>query len=212
MPILANPTPFTATDSTDASTSSVAAIQPVVLDPAEQQLAHEIVTLFNCHTEVHSAAASTKVQLKEIRMQLAERLYQMKAILARPGRAGQWSGFLSANQIPRATADRLVGRYRRSIGEPENGLSESILDPTEQEIQKLVRVVWNRVEKKLGSRKAVYQFISGLITTAGLASEVREGGVFVLGPASEQPDVVASRENPERVSTPVTDLLEQEQL
>jgi hypothetical protein len=55
----------------------------------EQKLADEIRQLWAVHVEAQTVVKKTKTELKAIRQRLGERLYEMKQILARPGRNGQ---------------------------------------------------------------------------------------------------------------------------
>jgi hypothetical protein len=71
----------------------------------------------------------------------------MKELLAKPGRDGQWSGFLRERNIPRATGDRLVARHQRSLNPDANRLSEPVSEPTEEEVQ----IGWDAVAQPRSS-------------------------------------------------------------
>jgi hypothetical protein len=190
MPVLADPTPFTETDSRDA-----AAAQPIIPDPVEEQLTQEINALWTCHTQVNSAVTATKEELRKLRLQLGEQLHRMKELLARPGRGGQWSSFLAENMIPRTSGDRFIREYQHYVNPPQNRTTGAITDPSDDEIGRLVKAVWGRLEKKLGSRRAVYLFLTKLTVASGLASDWREGGVFVSDPTTERTEVIAVPEH-----------------
>ena len=91
---------------------------------------------------------------------VGEQLCQMKDVLARPGRGGQWSSFLMERGIPRATADRLVARHQRSLDPDANRLSEPVSEPTEEEVQKLFTSVWPKLRRTLRSRESLHLFIN----------------------------------------------------
>ncbi|HEX8800585.1 MAG TPA: hypothetical protein VF772_18335 [Terriglobales bacterium] len=82
---------------------------------AERKLATDINDLWSMHIQAQNTVATTKEELKVIRQRLGKRLIDMKLLLARPGRNGQWSSFLQEHGIPRTIADRLVARHERSL-------------------------------------------------------------------------------------------------
>jgi hypothetical protein len=94
------------------------------------------------HSPYHRA---TNEELRVLRAKLGEQLSEMKQMLAKPGRGGQWSSFLEERQIPRATADRLVARHLRSLDPDANRLSEPVSEPTEEEVQRLFIAVWPKL-------------------------------------------------------------------
>ena len=54
----------------------------------EQRLADEIRQLWAVHVEAKTTVKNTRADLKAIRELLGERLYELKQLLARPGRNG----------------------------------------------------------------------------------------------------------------------------
>ena len=68
----------------------------------EQRLADEIGQLWEGHAQAKTTVTKTKEELKAIRELLSERLYELKQLLARPGRCGQWSSWLKERKISRA--------------------------------------------------------------------------------------------------------------
>lgn len=91
----------------------------------------------------------TNQKAREIRQHLGRLLFHLKQVLANPGRDGKWSSFLKERKIPRATADRLVTRHQQSLDPDANRLSESIPEPTEEEVQKVFSSVWPRLRRVL---------------------------------------------------------------
>ena len=87
----------------------------------ETQLTEEISGLWTEHTRLSADRRATAKDLRKIRASLAERLAAMKSLLSRPGRLGQWRGWLRQRGIPRSTADRLVSRHAETLcAENEN--------------------------------------------------------------------------------------------
>lgn len=82
----------------------------------------------------------------------------MKQRLARPGRGGQWSSFLSLPNIniPRTSADRLVNAHLKSLTPVESGPTGAVPELTDAEIEELAEAVWMKLRKKLGSKREVY--------------------------------------------------------
>jgi hypothetical protein len=133
---------------------------------AERKLTTDINYLWSVHVQAQNTVATTKDELKVIRQRLGERLHEMKLLLARPGRNGQWSSFLQQQGIPRSTADRLVAGHERSRAPETNCVSDAIHEPTEQDIQKLFTSVWPRLAKTLTTPESVYDFVRCILTRA----------------------------------------------
>jgi hypothetical protein len=81
----------------------------------EATLTQEIADLWSVHSQTQTVLGRTKEELRTLRHELGHRLYKMKLLLASPGRGGQWSKFLSAQRIPRASADRYAKAYERML-------------------------------------------------------------------------------------------------
>jgi hypothetical protein len=109
---------------------------PEMADP-QVELGEEITSLWVAHANAKIAYRVTNAELRILRAKLGEQFCRMKEVLARPGRGGQWSSFLEERQIPRATADRLVARYLRSLNPDVNCITEDIPEPTEEDVRKL---------------------------------------------------------------------------
>jgi hypothetical protein len=124
--------------------------------PSEQMLRDEIASLWSANV---NAARATNEELRAIRAKLGEQLCRMKEVLAKPGCDGQWSGFLREHNIPRATADRLVGRHLRSLIPDVNCLTEPVSEPTEEEVRELFSSVWPRLRCTLRSQQSLQLFV-----------------------------------------------------
>jgi hypothetical protein len=107
----------------------------------------------------------------------------MKQLLARPGRAGQWSSFLTQHNISRTSADRLVLSHEKSINPDVNSTNGAT---TDDEIAKLAESVWARLEKRVKSPREIYQFFSRLITESAIPTEEYDDGILLLNPMYEE--------------------------
>jgi hypothetical protein len=98
----------------------------------EVALTAQITELWRLHTDNNGSIKSQTENLRSLRAELGKRLSEMKQLLARPGRNGQWSARLKQNRISRATADRLVLKIERPVNPDGNCLTESISEPAER--------------------------------------------------------------------------------
>ena len=94
---------------TNTNDSLATDFPPETTDP-QTEIGEAITNLWSAHVNAKNTARATNEELRALRAKLGERLSEMKQILAKPGCDGQWSGFLREHNIPRASADRLVGR------------------------------------------------------------------------------------------------------
>jgi hypothetical protein len=149
---------------------------------SHNDLGEAITNLWVAHANAKIAARATNEELRNIRAKLGEQLCQMKDVLARPGRGGQWSSFLMERGIPRATADRLVARHLRSLNPDENCVTEDVSEPTDEEVQKLFIAVWPKLQRTLRSRESLHLFINLLTSHFECGETDREK--VVLTPAA----------------------------
>jgi len=150
----------------------------------EPKLGDEITSLWSAHVDAKNAARATNSELRTIRAKLGEQLHEMKQMLARPGRSGQWSSFLLERGIPRATADRLVTRHLRSISPDLNCITEEVSEPTDEEVQKVFNSLWPKLRRVLTTPESFYRFIDLLtFTYDGACRCATDKGIFVLKPA-----------------------------
>jgi hypothetical protein len=157
----------------------------------ERALGDEIANLWSANVSAKNAARATSEELRALRAKLGEQLSEMKQILAKPGRGGQWSSFLTERGIPRATADRLVGRHERSLHPDENCVTEDVSEPTEGEIQNLFAAVWPKLRRTLRSRQSVDLFVS-LLTSHCQHSELTVHEIPAAMPATATDDPQSS--------------------
>jgi hypothetical protein len=127
------------------------------------ELGESITSLWVEHANAKITARATNEELRVLRATLGEQLCRMKEVLAKPGCDGQWSGFLREHNIPRATADRLVGRHQRSLNPNANCATEELSEPTDEDVQKLFIAVWPKLRRTLRSRQSVECFVQLLM-------------------------------------------------
>jgi hypothetical protein len=151
--------------------------------PCEQMLGEAITSLWSAHLNAKHAARATNDELRALRVKLGEQLCRMKEVLAKPGRDGQWSGFLRERGIPRATADRLVARHQRALNPDENCLTEADREPTDEEVQRLFIAVWPKLRRTLRSQQSVLLFVD-LLTSHCQHSERPDREIPVVAPAA----------------------------
>ena len=165
----------------------------------ESVLTTGITQLWQVHREFQTSIKHETEQFRALRNELGKLLHQMKELLARPGRNGQRSAWLKERAIPRATADRLVQKYELSLHPNANRLSESIAEPTEEEIQKLFFKVFPKLRRVLRTPQSLYRFIDLLtLSCDGAGRRVTEEGILVRKPSQ---DAMSSEFRSEEIGT-----------
>ena len=149
---------------------------PTGASEPQDELGDEIASLWLAHVNATTLSKATREEIRTIRTKLAAQLHQMKKSLASPGRDGQWSGFLRERQIPRATADRLVQRHLRSLNPDINCVSESISEPTEQDVVRCFNSILPRLQRALRTPTSVYAFIA-MLTDHFECGEITDRGI-----------------------------------
>jgi hypothetical protein len=100
--------------------------------------------------------------------------------------------------IPRTTADRLVARHEKLIGQNGNGTDGAIKALTNEEIDQAAKATWSKLQGKLGTHQAKYRFFSRLIVESGTPFEQFDDGVLILIPPPAQ-EAAAAQAPQERV-------------
>jgi hypothetical protein len=160
--------------------------QPETPSQAEIALTDQIVELWQVHNGYKASIRHQTQDLRTLRTELGKRLAEMKEVLAKPGRSGQWSSWLKERKIPRATADRLVTNYERSLNLDGNRLIESISEPTEAEIQKFFAKVFPKLRWVLRTPQSVYCFIDLLsLSSDGTCRRLTEEGILLIKPLTQ---------------------------
>ncbi|MBZ5598469.1 MAG: hypothetical protein LAO03_22175 [Acidobacteriia bacterium] len=159
--------------------------EPEHLAQDEAVLSAKITKLWRLHTDYKGTIKNQTENLRSLRAELGRKLAEMKQVLARPGRNGQWSGWLKQNRISRATADRLVAKYERSLQSDSNCLTEQITEPSEQEIQNILAKLAPKLRKVLRTPASVYRFIDLLASSFEVHRKETEEGFVVLRPVKQ---------------------------
>jgi hypothetical protein len=161
----------------------------------EVALTAQITELWRLHTDNNGSIKSQTENLRSLRAELGKRLSEMKQLLARPGRNGQWSAWLKQNRISRATADRLVLKFGRPVNPDGNCLTESISEPSEEEIQTLLDKVGPKMRRVLRTPQSVYKFIELLPSSfEGVERRATSEGLVIVKPVQKAGVVDAVRE------------------
>jgi len=129
----------------------------------EAALAKQIALLWFSEKLRKRTMRRTREELSVLRKDLSERLYSYKQQLARTGRSGRWTAFLNQAEIPRATADRYVNKWKLSLASvPEKRLTEAITAPTEEEIVNLAKKLKPKLVRVLTTTDSVTLFLEQL--------------------------------------------------
>ncbi len=165
----------------------------------ETGLTDKIVRLWQEHNDFKTSIKHQTQDFHALRNELGKRLAEMKEVLAKPGRAGQWSSWLKERKIPRATADRLVTNYERSLNPDWNRLIEAITEPTEADIQKLFAKTFPKLRRVLRTPQSVYRFIDLLsLSSDGTCRRLTEEGLLLIKPL---PQSESDAQQDQRVET-----------
>jgi hypothetical protein len=184
--------------------------QPGSPSQDENILCAEIEQLWQVHNDYKTSIKHESQSLRALRVELGKKLAEMKQVLAKPGRGGQWSSWLKERKIPRATADRLVSKYECSLNPDGNCLTESISEPTEAEIQSLLDKIASRLRRVLRTRNSVYRFVDLVASSFALERQEAEVGLVIVKPFQETAvaEHVPAEVTVEPVS-PIGDVVEQ---
>jgi hypothetical protein len=157
--------------------------QPETQEQDESVLTTGITQLWQVHCDYQTSIKHETEQFRALRNKLGKLLHRMKELLARPGRGGLWSSFLKEREIPRATADRLVQKYEQSLHPHANCLTESISEPTEDEIEKLCAKVFPKLRRVLRTQHSLYRFVELMTSTLdGVDHRMTEEGLLIVKP------------------------------
>jgi hypothetical protein len=132
-------------------------------DHQETALADEIKDLWSSQKRKSASLRRSCVDLETLRNSLAERLHTYKDLLVRTGRNGKWTEFLRQENIPRATADRYVKKWKLSKSpKPEKRLTEAFPAPSKEEIARMVKKLAPKLERVLTTPDSVALFMTDL--------------------------------------------------
>jgi hypothetical protein len=125
----------------------------------EAELTSNIKSLWSAHQTTTDTAKRTRQELDALRFDLGCRLREMKSILVRTGRGGGWSAYLRSHGMPRATAERYVKRHQAMFNPEQNRLTETLPEPSEDDVRRLVRSLMPRLRKVLTTPESVSLFV-----------------------------------------------------
>jgi hypothetical protein len=125
----------------------------------ETALTAEIAKLWSIHKDSKAAARHTRAELKTIRRELGQKLFEMKSILVRTGRSGGWAAYLRSQKLPLTTADRYVLEHEVRLSPAANLPSGELSEPTEDEIRQSAQKLIPRLSRLLSTQEAVYHFV-----------------------------------------------------
>jgi len=154
--------------------------------PFETKLTQEIAHLWSVHSQAQTVLGRTKEELRALRLELGRRFHEMKLLLACPGRAGQWSKFLSAHRIPRASADRYAKTYESTLNPPaEIASGESIQDSEDETARKILQSIWPTLRDVLTDPETAYQFVCALVQRCDtFQAEITDSGIAIRKPTT----------------------------
>jgi hypothetical protein len=143
----------------------------------ETGLINEVGSLWRVHCSAFASLNKSRKELKALRRNLASKLYELKSVLSRPGRAGAWSSFLASEGMPRSTADRLVRAHEKTITrEQGNCTTEQITEPAEVVARRYLRGLWPKLSRVLTTPEAVEVFVVELWNRAQAAFATASAG------------------------------------
>jgi hypothetical protein len=123
----------------------------------------QIAELWQTHETYRSILRQESRTFRGLRDELGERLAEMKKMLARPGRAGEWCSWLRQRHIPRATADRLIKKHEQKLHPENNCLNDAIVEPTQEDIEKLLNSMLPKLRKILRTPSSKNCFMELLV-------------------------------------------------
>jgi hypothetical protein len=114
----------------------------------ETVLEAQITELWSSQKRRKTSLRRNRAELATLRNSLTERLHEFKHLLARTGRGGKWAEFLRRENIPLATANRYVEKWKLSMDpKPEKRLTEPFTEPSKEDIAQMVRKLKPKLER-----------------------------------------------------------------
>jgi hypothetical protein len=125
----------------------------------EAKLTSDIKSLWATHQTSTATAKQTKEALEDLRLDLGWKLSEVKSLLVRTGRSGGWSAYLRSHNLPRATVERYIRRFEALANSESNRLTETISEPPQEDVRRLVRSLLPRLRKVLTTPESVSLFV-----------------------------------------------------
>jgi hypothetical protein len=142
----------------------------------EAKLTSDIKSLWTAHQTSTATAKRTKEELEDLRLDLGWKLSEMKSLLVRTGRSGGWSAYLRSHGLPRGSAERYVKRYEALSNPESNRLSDTISEPSEEDVRRLVHRLLPRLRRILTTPNGVAWFLEEVASQLQTADGSRSGG------------------------------------
>jgi hypothetical protein len=134
-----------------------------LVNETEAKLASDITSLWAAHQTTTATAKRTKEALEDLRLDLGWKLSEVKSLLVRTGRSGGWSAYLRSHNLPRATVERYIRRFEALANSEKNRLSDTISEPSEDDVRRLVRRLLPRLRKVLTTPGSVSLFVDEVV-------------------------------------------------
>jgi hypothetical protein len=195
-----------AKDVTDSATEDHNAPTPAPIDTeAETKLTTEIAKLWGLQKDNRATVRRTRAELKALRLELAEKLHEMKAILVGTGREGRWAPYLREQRLPLATANRHVAEHQARMAQPaEKLLIEQHVEPTADDARKLAAKLLPTLSRTLISQELVFEFIHELPWNLDVAEVTdTDDGLEIPRTAQDNPDDAEDEAAESTVPAPV---------
>jgi hypothetical protein len=174
------------TDVTDEANVTLPAVESAQTEgETEARLNSEIKSLWSAHQSSKATAKHTKEELKTLRLDLGHKLCEMKSLLVRTGRGGGWAAYLRSHGLPRASAERYINQHEALLKPETNRLTETISEPSEDDVRRLVRSLLPRLRRVLTTPGSVSLFLDEV--TRHLGVEGDGAGQVVTGDSSDPP-------------------------
>jgi hypothetical protein len=167
------------TEEVNATSPAVESAQTA--NETEAKLTSDIKSLWSSHQTSKATAKRTKEELEDLRLDLGWKLSEMKSILVRTGRSGGWSAYLRSHGIPRGSAERNIKRYEALSNPETNRLGETISEPSEEDVRRLVRSLLPRLRKVLTTTRSISLFVDGVVQQLQISVGDLSGGTSGSG-------------------------------
>jgi hypothetical protein len=170
-----NKNTYAQTDSIGSGVSSPDGEIQSILDPEEVRITARVETLWKKHEDGKVKQKHSQETLKKIRVELAERLSELKSIHSRPGRAGNFSTVLKTIGIPRSTANRLVSAFENIAAKDASNCptgtitGELTFEEAAKKVRQLSVATWSRVRKHVTSAELLAEYIDEFNNVADAA-------------------------------------------
>lgn len=140
----------------------------------DQFLAGEVVFQWANRESIRSTLCHQQAEMAKIDGVLSGLLYEMKKKLSHLGRNGRWSLWLRQQDIPRATADRLVLDHAEYFDLKDELPHRAEGEPLEGRVCQAAHRTSDRLENMLSTARSRMSFVKVLANLFGLGVEYGE--------------------------------------